>query len=169
MVMKQRSRYKPLSDYLRGLNEDEVTLGFTEIETVLGEALPPSARASRAWWSNRESGLQAAAWLQAGFRVIDVNLLTERATFQKRRSVYLLRRESNTLTWDAETIKALREHMELTQSQFAEVLGVRQQTVSEWEQGVYAPKRATSKHLTRVAEGVALAFPKSRTRANGMH
>jgi DNA-binding transcriptional regulator YiaG len=42
--------------------------------------------------------------------------------------------------------------MRLTQKQFADVMGVRQQTVSEWESGVYVPTRSTSKHLTRVAE-----------------
>jgi DNA-binding transcriptional regulator YiaG len=50
--------------------------------------------------------------------------------------------------------------MGLTQAQFAEELGVRQQTVSEWEQGLYAPTRATAKHLTLVAERAEFIYSK---------
>ena len=35
---------------------------------------------------------------------------------------------------------------------------MRQQTVSEWETGVYAPTRATSKFLTLVAERAGFNF-----------
>ena len=60
----------------------------------------------------------------------------------------------DTLLWNSELIKALRLHMGLTQVEFAERLGVRQKTVSEWENGVYAPTRSKSKHLELVA-GIA--------------
>jgi DNA-binding transcriptional regulator YiaG len=48
--------------------------------------------------------------------------------------------------------------MGLSQSQFAEELGVRQQTISEWETSAYEPNRATSKHLNLVAEKAGFKY-----------
>ena len=58
----------------------------------------------------------------------------------------------DTVLWNAELIKALRRHMGLTQAEFAERLGVRQATVSQWENKAYEPTLATSKYLTLIAE-----------------
>ena len=41
--------YQPLADYLARQSAATVTLTFAEIETILGQRLPPSAR-TRAWW-----------------------------------------------------------------------------------------------------------------------
>jgi len=54
--------------------------------------------------------------------------------------------------WDATKVKALREYMRLTQTKLSEELGVRQQTVSEWETGLYAPRGASAKLLNILAE-----------------
>lgn len=54
--------------------------------------------------------------------------------------------------WDATKVRALREHMGLTQTEMSEELGVRQQTVSEWETGLYAPRGASATLLNIVAE-----------------
>jgi DNA-binding transcriptional regulator YiaG len=54
--------------------------------------------------------------------------------------------------WDSATVRGLRLHLDLTQGQLAEELGVRQQTVSEWETGVYRPRGASERLLTIVAE-----------------
>ena len=54
--------------------------------------------------------------------------------------------------WDSQTIRALREHMGMTQRQMADELEVRQQTISEWETGFHTPHRSTQKTLTLVAE-----------------
>ena len=42
--------------------------------------------------------------------------------------------------------------MGLTQSQLAEKLGVRQQTISEWETGMYQPRGASITLLSIIAE-----------------
>ncbi len=55
-------------------------------------------------------------------------------------------------TWDAEMIRALRDGLGLTQRQLADALGVRQQTVSEWETGAYQPRGASARMLRVVAE-----------------
>jgi DNA-binding transcriptional regulator YiaG len=56
------------------------------------------------------------------------------------------------IEWNDETIKALRDHLQLTQAQMAETLGTRQQTISEWEVGMYKPRGGMSRLLTMVAE-----------------
>jgi len=50
--------------------------------------------------------------------------------------------------WDAETIRKARKTRNMTQAELADGLGCRQQTISEWELGMYAPKNAYQKLLT---------------------
>lgn len=54
--------------------------------------------------------------------------------------------------WDAARVRRLRERLRLTQQQLAAALGVRQQTVSEWETGLYQPRGASRRMLRHVAE-----------------
>ncbi len=54
--------------------------------------------------------------------------------------------------WDRQRIRALRRHLGLTQRELAEKLGTRQQTISEWEIGLYQPRGASSTLLSIVAE-----------------
>jgi len=54
--------------------------------------------------------------------------------------------------WDGEYIQALRHHLGLTQRELAEKLGTRQQTISEWETGMYKPRGASATLLSIVAE-----------------
>ena len=60
--------------------------------------------------------------------------------------------------WTAQGIKALRTHMGLTQRGLAEFLGVRQQTISEWETNAYKPRLSMSKYLTMVAERTGFVY-----------
>lgn len=54
--------------------------------------------------------------------------------------------------WTYESIKALRHHLGLTQRELADRLGTRQQTISEWETGMYQPRGASSTLLSIIAE-----------------
>jgi DNA-binding transcriptional regulator YiaG len=54
--------------------------------------------------------------------------------------------------WDSAKIHALRAHLKLTQNEMAEQLGTRQQTISEWEKGMYSPRGASATLLSIVAE-----------------
>jgi DNA-binding transcriptional regulator YiaG len=54
--------------------------------------------------------------------------------------------------WDARRVRTLRRYLDKTQAAMAEELGVRQQTVSEWETGLYAPRGASAKLLGFLAE-----------------
>ena len=125
----------------------------------MGDTLPDSARNERRWWGNRSKGaLQASAWMNAGYLVAELDLDGERVTFRKPTSTYKVQPVANTVQWNSDSIKALRLQIGLTQSQLAEELGVRQQTVSEWENGMYEPTRATSKHLGIVAEKAGFKY-----------
>ena len=61
-------------------------------------------------------------------------------------------KKENRNRWDGEKIRALRTHLNLTQNEMAEQLGTRQQTISEWEKGMYCPRGASSTLLSIVAE-----------------
>jgi DNA-binding transcriptional regulator YiaG len=54
--------------------------------------------------------------------------------------------------WDSASIQALRRHLGLTQQELSEKLGTRQQTISEWEVGMYRPRGASATLLSLVAE-----------------
>ncbi len=54
--------------------------------------------------------------------------------------------------WDSEGIKALRAHLGMTQQEMADELGTRQQTISEWETGMYRPRGASATLLSIIAE-----------------
>jgi len=54
--------------------------------------------------------------------------------------------------WDAKSVRALRKHLRMSQQELADELGVRQQTVSEWETGMYHPRGASGTLLNIIAE-----------------
>ena len=64
-------------------------------------------------------------------------------------------------TWDAEAVASLRSEAGMSQAELSRLLGVRQQTVSEWETGLHRPRGASVRMLSMVAEQVA----EYRTRA----
>ncbi len=156
--MKGGSKYQPLLEYLQRSDCSEITLSFTEIEKLIHNTLPNSARKERRWWGNRSTGSpQASAWMNAGY-VVEPNLEAESVTFRKPTGSYKVQTATNAVNWNSETIKELRLQMGLSQKEFAEELGVRQQTVSEWETSVYEPTRATSKLISMVAEKAGFKY-----------
>jgi len=62
------------------------------------------------------------------------------------------RRKKKKRQWSKEEVRALRQHLNLTQARLAEELGTRQQTISEWENGMYRPRGASATLLSIVAE-----------------
>ncbi|MBK8457459.1 MAG: hypothetical protein IPL47_10420 [Phyllobacteriaceae bacterium] len=77
------SKYDPLRDYLAGQTRERIAMTFTEIETVLGFALPAS-KANRAWWSNNpHNNVMTRAWLAAGFETEAVDTEGECLTFRR--------------------------------------------------------------------------------------
>jgi DNA-binding transcriptional regulator YiaG len=61
-------------------------------------------------------------------------------------------------TWDAGKVRALRSHLGLTQDAMAQELGTRQQTISEWETGLYQPRGLSERLLGMVAESAGFEY-----------
>lgn len=66
-------RYDPLRDYLVQCGSDEITLSFTDIESIIGRPLPPSALKYDAWWANIGDSVfnqhsHAKSWHAAGYK-----------------------------------------------------------------------------------------------------
>jgi len=72
------AKYDALKRYLGGLpvGEESVLLSFSQIEEIIGAALPASASRHRPWWANQEEGRRphARAWMGAGWCVCSVDL-----------------------------------------------------------------------------------------------
>jgi DNA-binding transcriptional regulator YiaG len=157
--MKEGSKYYQLYRHLAQSEQTQVVLTFTAIEGLLGGRLPATARTHRAWWSNRSEGaVQAKAWMAAGYHVESLDLAAETVTFRKPQLVYQVERDGDTVLWNADLIKALRQHMGMNQGQFAKEVGVRQPTISEWETAAYEPKKSSSKLLTFIAERAGFRY-----------
>ena len=80
---RSRSKYDPLYDHLANNPETVIALSFSEIERILGFALPASARRHQAWWANEREGTHshARSWLEAsyGTQSVDLNAQTVRS------------------------------------------------------------------------------------------
>lgn len=63
--------------------------------------------------------------------------------------------------WDRIQVQALRKHLGLTQHELSQRLGTRQQTISEWETGMYQPRGTSAMLLTIVAEQAKFTYDAS--------
>jgi len=70
-------KYTPLEKFLRDLPEsqNEVTLRFEQIESILNSKLPTSAYEDRRWWDHEKEGnhVSARAWSTAGWKIDTIN------------------------------------------------------------------------------------------------
>ena len=57
--------------------------------------------------------------------------------------------------WPSEKVSGLRYRLGVSQQQMARLLGVRQQTVSDWETGLHEPQGASRRMLSIIAEDPA--------------
>jgi DNA-binding XRE family transcriptional regulator len=159
MAAKPGSKYYPLFRYLQADPADQVTLTFEQIEGLLDAPLPHSAHSGTAFWSNRgQGGYQASAWMEAGYYVADVDLSQQRVAFRRVRTTYRVDKASEGVRWNSRMVRDLRVRLGINQSELADIVGVRQQTVSEWENGIYKPASTKAKALTRIAERAGFTF-----------
>lgn len=78
------NKYTPLEKHLENKQEERVRMMFSDIENIIGDTLPPSARKHRAWWSNNPSNsVITYAWLEAGYKTTEVNLEGETLVFRR--------------------------------------------------------------------------------------
>ena len=78
--------YRALHAYLNGRYADVVVLTFSEIEDLLGFALPDAARVRAEWWTNDVTdggeSPQSHAWTQAR-RTAKPNLFARTVVFER--------------------------------------------------------------------------------------
>ena len=79
-------KYQPLYKYLDDRYATIVVLTFSEIEDILGFALPAAARTDRVWWTvpdaDTPAGAYAAAWKSAS-RTAVPNLVARAVVFER--------------------------------------------------------------------------------------
>jgi hypothetical protein len=77
-------KYEPLNAFLERQTASEVPMTFAEIENLIGDSLPESARKHRPWWSNNPSNsVITHAWLKAGYKTERVDMGGERLVFRR--------------------------------------------------------------------------------------
>jgi hypothetical protein len=76
-------KYDPLKTFRQSSQTEEIALSFSEIEALLGKALPASQQYP-AWWSNNPSNNpMTKVWLDAGYRTERVNVEAGRVVFRR--------------------------------------------------------------------------------------
>lgn len=157
--MTPKSKYYPLFQYLDRQPDAGLLLelSLAEIEEILGQPLPKSAKTARAWWANSQTA-HGRAWLEAGWLVDSVDFEAGLVLFRPARISYRITPVRKTESWSGEQIKALREYAGWSQQELAERLAVRQQTVSDWEIGNHTARRSMGKLLEMVAREVGFHY-----------
>ena len=81
---KTGRKSQPLTAFLRRQPGDVKPMSFDEVERVIGQRLPDSARRHRAWWSNNpQNSVMTQAWLDAGFESEQVDMTRRRLVFRR--------------------------------------------------------------------------------------
>jgi hypothetical protein len=81
----QMAKYDPLRNHLSLSGQPRLTMTFDQIAALVGP-LPRSAWEHPAWWENHVgTHVQAAAWIDAGYRVGSIDQSRGIVTFVKSR------------------------------------------------------------------------------------
>ena len=80
---KVSAKYRGLAEFLLSSNETRVTLTYSQIEEILGFALPDTARKfKQSYWANTETHSYASSWMAVGYKTrVDVD--NDTVTFVK--------------------------------------------------------------------------------------
>ncbi len=80
----KKPKYYPLEQHLKSNGGSTIPMTFREIESVIKDSLPPSARKHRAWWSNNTSNsVITHSWLKVGYKTAKVDLDNESLVFER--------------------------------------------------------------------------------------
>lgn len=75
-------KYSKLNSYLINNSNEYVKLSFKDIEKIISNSLPFSARNYKAWWGNG-GHIQSNAWIDAGYLVTEIDQIEEYVVFTK--------------------------------------------------------------------------------------
>lgn len=78
-----QGKYSPLQEYLRTGRGEQIAFTFSEIEDILGFALPKSAHEHDAWWSNGGHS-HSYAWLDADWKVEEFSRAEQTVSFERK-------------------------------------------------------------------------------------
>jgi len=86
---RSTGKYDPLTRYLkfRAAFTSTVKLSFAKIDGIIGENLPMSAYREEKWWNNTPNDAHAKSWLDAEWKVQEVNLEEGCVVFKKTGSI----------------------------------------------------------------------------------
>jgi hypothetical protein len=89
------SKYEGLTGHLkfRAAFTSIVKLSFARIDGLIGINLPMEAYRNETWWGNSKQSVHAKGWLDAGWKVQQVNLKEGNVVFVKVRELPRLTRE----------------------------------------------------------------------------
>ena len=80
---KVSAKYRGLAEYLLSTNETRITLSYSQIEEILGFALPDTARKfKQSYWANTETHSYASSWMAVGYKT-RVDIDSDTVTFIK--------------------------------------------------------------------------------------
>ena len=86
--MAIRGKYRNLYTYLCNRPYPEWRTSFSEVESIVGFELPPSARLYRPWWANQNLAnghSQTLAWRVAGWETTEVDMDSETLLLRRRK------------------------------------------------------------------------------------
>ncbi len=77
-------QFDGLKEYLKRCQGNDIMMSFQMLDSILSpNKLPIEARNRRKWWENTTATPQGAAWLEAGWEVMNVNLIHGELTFSR--------------------------------------------------------------------------------------
>lgn len=87
MRIGKAGKYDALYKWLLASQRPRITASFRQIEGILGSELPATARMRPQWWGNEITNsskhVQCNAWLRAGYRAENLQLLRQTVDFAK--------------------------------------------------------------------------------------
>lgn len=82
--VEQRSKFKNLEGFFCSSTEKQITLSFKQVEEIIGQELSTSAYKYSAYWHPSKTHTITKAWINAGYRLVNVDIKEELAFFTKQ-------------------------------------------------------------------------------------
>lgn len=76
-------KFANLHRYFSQLDEDEITMTFKEMESIIGENLSKSAYQYPAYWYISKTHVLPKCWVENGYKMEDLNLIEEKVRFRR--------------------------------------------------------------------------------------
>lgn len=147
-------KYDGLTGYLRfrGSFTNLVKLSLARVDGIIRDNLPMAAYKSEAWWSNLLGNTHSRAWLNAGWKVREVDLKEGFVVFEKVKNVPLKsRRREVVKPFVPAPVHVLRKKQPSktrVSRLYARIKNVeRQRLIGQSYRGSFRPKRKYEKRL----------------------